>query len=140
MIVVTDTPGCIDTYVYYKMTTGNYANNDETIVDSSGDSNDAVNGDSTSNDTADCTAYADGLFFSGSCHALFSGVSPSTNGFSVDVYLKVQNGSSSTEMTIVEVLAGSTFKISVIPSSGTVKVNINGSIGSTTSCSGLSSK
>ena len=116
MIVVTDTPGCSDTYVHYRMTSAYYENNYETIVDSSGNSNNAVNGESLSNDNSDCTAYADGLLFSGSCYALFSGVSPSSNGFSIDTYLKVQSTSSSTEMTLVEALSGSTFKITLRPS------------------------
>ena len=56
MIVVTDTPGCSQTYVYYKMTSGYYGNDDETIVDSSGNANFAMNGESTGNNNADCTA------------------------------------------------------------------------------------
>lgn len=140
MIVVTNAPSCTETYVYYKMISGNFANNDETILDSSGNSNNAVNGDSVSDDVSDCSASADGLFFSGSCHALFSGVSPSSNGFSLDVYLKLQDGSSSTEMSVVEVLAGSAFKISVTPSSGTVTVYIDSQSASVSTCSGLQSK
>lgn len=67
-------------------------------------------------------------------------MSLSPNGFSLDLDLKVQSPSSTTEMTILEVVSGTVFKVAVLPSSASVNLYLDTESYSASSCSALQSK
>ena len=60
--------GCLEMYVYYKLTSGEYADSNQQITDSSGNSNHGVNGSSSAVDANDCTPNSQGLVFDGNCY------------------------------------------------------------------------
>lgn len=55
-LIVTTFPACQGTYFYYKMTSGYLTGSDQTVVDSSGNGVDGINGSSASVDNKDCSA------------------------------------------------------------------------------------
>ena len=112
-------------YGYYKLTSGEYANSNQQITDSSGLDLHGVNGSSATADADDCTPDSEGLVFNGSCYFTVTGLNLSKYGFSVEMEVK-PSVSHAVEMTLLET-TGAQFKLKIAVLGNFWAATINGS-------------